>query len=151
MTADFDCSRSGSFRTVFGARLRFLFAMECGLQSPWRKHYSVLDFLTSSAFPSIDPVKLFTSRLRARNTFRFAKHLRHLTMGVIASPRHSPSPLATIPSCRDLFFCCTCAPPRRPPYALSLAFCDSQCRDLGDLRPTLGWSTLQHIAAASSE
>src|ERR1700734_3055910 len=50
MTADFDCSRSGSFRTVFGARLRFLFAMECGLQLPWRKHYSVLDFLTSSAF-----------------------------------------------------------------------------------------------------
>jgi hypothetical protein len=24
--------------------------MECGLQLPWRKHYSVLDFLTSSAF-----------------------------------------------------------------------------------------------------
>jgi hypothetical protein len=26
-TADFDCSRSGSFRTVFGTRLRLLFAM----------------------------------------------------------------------------------------------------------------------------
>jgi hypothetical protein len=24
--------------------------MECGLQLPWRKHYSVLDFLTSCAF-----------------------------------------------------------------------------------------------------
>jgi hypothetical protein len=55
MTADFDCSRSGSFRTVFGARLRFLFAMECGLQLPWRKHYSVLDFLTSSALLAIYP------------------------------------------------------------------------------------------------
>jgi hypothetical protein len=24
--------------------------MECGLQLPWRKHYSALDFLTSRAF-----------------------------------------------------------------------------------------------------
>jgi len=29
--------------------------MECGLQLPWRKHYSVLDFLTSCAFLSTDP------------------------------------------------------------------------------------------------
>jgi hypothetical protein len=50
ITADFDCSRSGSFRTVLGVRLCLLFAVECGLQLPWRKHYSVLDFLTSSAF-----------------------------------------------------------------------------------------------------
>ena len=50
ITTDFDCSRSGSFRTVLGVRLCLLFAMECGLQLPWRKHYSVLDFLTSSAF-----------------------------------------------------------------------------------------------------
>jgi hypothetical protein len=27
-TADFDCSRSGNLRTVFGTRLRLLFAME---------------------------------------------------------------------------------------------------------------------------
>jgi hypothetical protein len=36
-TADFDCSRSTSFRTVFGARLRLLFAIEDGLQMPRRK------------------------------------------------------------------------------------------------------------------
>jgi hypothetical protein len=29
--------------------------MECGLQLPWRKHYSVLDFLTSSAFVGTNP------------------------------------------------------------------------------------------------
>jgi hypothetical protein len=29
--------------------------MECGLQLPWRKHYSVLDFLTSSAFLGTNP------------------------------------------------------------------------------------------------
>jgi hypothetical protein len=29
--------------------------MECGLQLPWRKHYSVLDFLTSSAFVGMTP------------------------------------------------------------------------------------------------
>ena len=36
-TADFDCSRSGSLRTVFGVRLRLLFAMASGLRSPRRK------------------------------------------------------------------------------------------------------------------
>ena len=74
MTADFDCSRSGSFRTVFGARLRFLFAMECGLQLPWRKHYSVLNFLTSSAFLGTYLMRLptfgLTLGLLARNNFR---------------------------------------------------------------------------------
>src|SRR5712692_2846834 len=55
ITADFDCSRSGSFRTILGVRLCLLFAMECGLQLPWRKHYSVLDFLTSSAFVGTNP------------------------------------------------------------------------------------------------
>jgi hypothetical protein len=34
-----------------------LFAMECGLQLPWRKHYSVPDFLTSSAFFRTDPIR----------------------------------------------------------------------------------------------
>jgi hypothetical protein len=29
--------------------------MECGLQLPRRKHYSVLDFLTSSAFSDTNP------------------------------------------------------------------------------------------------
>jgi hypothetical protein len=46
---------SGSFSTVLAVRLCLLFAMECGLQLPWRKHYSVLDFLTSSAFVSTNP------------------------------------------------------------------------------------------------
>jgi len=36
-TGDFDCSRSGSLRTVFGARLRLLFAIGSGLQLPRRK------------------------------------------------------------------------------------------------------------------
>jgi hypothetical protein len=31
-TADFDCSRSGSLRMVFGIRFRLLFAMKSGLQ-----------------------------------------------------------------------------------------------------------------------
>jgi hypothetical protein len=31
-TADFDCSRSGSLRIVFGIRLRLLFAIGSGLQ-----------------------------------------------------------------------------------------------------------------------
>jgi len=30
--------------------------MECGLQLPWRKYYSVLDFLTSSAFLGTNPM-----------------------------------------------------------------------------------------------
>jgi hypothetical protein len=29
--------------------------MEYGLQLPWRKHYSALDFLTSSAFSDTNP------------------------------------------------------------------------------------------------
>jgi len=29
--------------------------MECGLQLPWRKHYSVLNFLTGKAFVGINP------------------------------------------------------------------------------------------------
>jgi len=32
-TADFECSRSGILRTVFGVRLRLLFAMARGLHS----------------------------------------------------------------------------------------------------------------------
>src|ERR1700730_14797390 len=64
ITADFDCSRSGSFRTVLAVRLCLLFAMERGLQLPWQKHYSTLDIVTSSAFPSTDLVKLLRNRLR---------------------------------------------------------------------------------------
>jgi hypothetical protein len=48
--ADLDCSRSGSFRAVLGVCLCLFFAMQCGLSLPWRKHYSVIDFLTSRPF-----------------------------------------------------------------------------------------------------
>jgi hypothetical protein len=49
-TADFDCSRSGSLRTVFGTRLRLLFAIGSGLRCRGEKHDPVPDLLTSSAF-----------------------------------------------------------------------------------------------------
>jgi hypothetical protein len=48
-TADFDCSRSGNLRTVFGTRLRLLFAIGSGLRCRSEKHDPVPD-LTSSAF-----------------------------------------------------------------------------------------------------
>ena len=49
-TADFDCSRSGSLRTVFGTRLRLLFAIGSGLRCRGEKHDPVPDLLTSTAF-----------------------------------------------------------------------------------------------------
>jgi hypothetical protein len=42
-TADFDCSRSGSLRTVFGTLLRLLFAIGSGLQCRGVKRDPVLD------------------------------------------------------------------------------------------------------------
>ena len=48
-TADFDCSRSGNLRTVFGTRLRLLFAIGSGLRCRGEKHDPVPDLLTSSA------------------------------------------------------------------------------------------------------
>jgi hypothetical protein len=50
-TADFDCSRSGNLRTVFGTHLRLLFAIGSGLPCRGEKHDPVPDLLTSSAFP----------------------------------------------------------------------------------------------------
>ena len=49
-TADFDCSRSGNLRTVFGTRLRLFFAIGSGLRCRGEKHDPVPDLLTSSAF-----------------------------------------------------------------------------------------------------
>src|SRR3984957_4944931 len=49
-TTDFDCSRSGNLRTVFGTRLRLLFAMGSGLRCRGEKHDPVPDLLTSSPF-----------------------------------------------------------------------------------------------------
>src|SRR3984885_15482540 len=49
-TTDFDCSRSGNLRTVFGARL--LFAIGSGLRCRGEKHDPVPDLLTGSAFPN---------------------------------------------------------------------------------------------------
>ena len=49
-TADFDCSRSGNLRTVFGTRLRLLFAIGSGLRCRGEKHDPVPDLLTSSVF-----------------------------------------------------------------------------------------------------
>jgi hypothetical protein len=49
-TADFDCSRSSNLRTVFGTRLRLLFAIGSGLRCRGEKHDPVPDLLTSSAF-----------------------------------------------------------------------------------------------------
>jgi hypothetical protein len=50
-TADFDCSRSGNLRTVFGTRLRLFFAIGSGLPYRGERHEPVPDLLTSSAFP----------------------------------------------------------------------------------------------------
>src|SRR5580700_12273437 len=49
-TGDFDCSRLGNLRTVFGTRLRLLFAIGIGLRCRGEKRDPVPDFLTSSAF-----------------------------------------------------------------------------------------------------
>ena len=49
-TADFYCSRSGNLRTVFGTRLRLLFAIGSGLRCRDEKRDPVPDLLTSSAF-----------------------------------------------------------------------------------------------------
>jgi hypothetical protein len=57
-TADFDCSRSGSLRTVFGTRLRLLFAIGSGLQCRGEQHDPVLDPLTSRAFIGTNPEAL---------------------------------------------------------------------------------------------
>ena len=65
-TADFDCSRSGSLRTVFGARLRLLFAIGSGLHCRGEKRDPVPDLLTSSAFLVTYLVKLPTRRPLAR-------------------------------------------------------------------------------------
>src|SRR5580693_4761653 len=48
-TADFDCSRSGILRTVFGTRLRLLFAIGSALRRRGEKRDPALDLLTSSA------------------------------------------------------------------------------------------------------
>jgi len=60
-TADFDCSRSGNLRTVFGTRLRLLFAIGSGLRCRGEKHDLVPDLLTSSAF--VLPIRRPTSTL----------------------------------------------------------------------------------------
>ncbi|PYX83390.1 MAG: hypothetical protein DMG70_10930 [Acidobacteria bacterium] len=49
-TADFDCSRSGSFRTAFGARLRLLFATGSGLLCRGEKRDPLPDLVTSSVY-----------------------------------------------------------------------------------------------------
>ena len=54
-TADFDCSRSGNLRTVFGAGLRLLFAVGSAVRCRVQKHDPVPDLLTSRAFVGIDP------------------------------------------------------------------------------------------------
>src|SRR5882672_8955153 len=54
-TADFDCSRSGNLMTVFGTRLRLLFAIGSGLRCRGEKHDLVPDLLTSSAFLATNP------------------------------------------------------------------------------------------------
>jgi hypothetical protein len=54
-TADFDCSRSGNLRTVFGTRLRLLFAIGSGLRCRGEKRDPVPDLLTSSAFIGTNP------------------------------------------------------------------------------------------------
>jgi hypothetical protein len=53
-TADFDCSRSGNLRTVFGTRLRLPFAIGSGLRCRGEKHDPVPDLLTGSAFTVTD-------------------------------------------------------------------------------------------------
>jgi hypothetical protein len=49
-TADFDCSRSGNLKTVFGTRLRLFLAIGSGLRCRGEKHDPDPDLLTSSAF-----------------------------------------------------------------------------------------------------
>jgi hypothetical protein len=53
-TADFDCSRSGSLRIVFGVRFRLPFAMRSGLQCRGEKHDPPSTLVPSSAFMGIN-------------------------------------------------------------------------------------------------
>src|SRR2546427_1909114 len=53
-TADFDCSRSGNLSTLFGTRLRLLFAIGSGLQCRSEKRGPLPDLLTSRAFTGTD-------------------------------------------------------------------------------------------------
>ena len=54
-TADFDCSRSGSFRTVFGTCLRLLFAMGAASSCRNEKHDPPGSPVTISAFFATNP------------------------------------------------------------------------------------------------
>src|SRR5271167_1657448 len=63
-TADFDCSRSGNLRTVFGTRLRLLFAIGSGLRCRGEKHDPVPDLLTSTAFIGTNPAFGLSRSLR---------------------------------------------------------------------------------------
>jgi hypothetical protein len=65
-TADFDCSRSGNLRTVFGTRLGLLFAIGSGLRCRGEKRDPVPDLLTSRAF-------IGSNRTTRRHYFRFAR------------------------------------------------------------------------------
>src|SRR6202521_699791 len=68
-TADFDCSRSGSLRTIFGTRLRLLFAIESGLHCRGEKRDPVPDLLTSSAFLGTNPTgELITVEVATENS-----------------------------------------------------------------------------------
>src|SRR6266850_2477201 len=75
-TADFDCSRSGNLRTVFGTRLRLLFAIGSGLRCRGEKHDPVPDLLTSSAFTGTDRVCFGRFWVRGL-PFPNARHLGH--------------------------------------------------------------------------
>jgi hypothetical protein len=54
-TADFDCSKSGSFRTVFGMRLRLLCAMGAASSCRNEKHDPPGSLVTISAFLGTNP------------------------------------------------------------------------------------------------
>ena len=71
-TADFDCSRSGNLRTVFGTRLRLLFAIGSGLQRRGEKRDPVPDLLTRSAFLFTYLVSLPTTGLLDSRTSHVA-------------------------------------------------------------------------------
>src|ERR1700730_7994400 len=78
-TADFDCSRSGSLRTVFGVRLRLLFAMASGLHSPRRKAcpQSPKQQRVNQTYPTMTAPKLLLREIAT--SFHAAKRNRDLS------------------------------------------------------------------------
>jgi hypothetical protein len=83
--ADFDCSSSSSFRTVFGERLRLLFAIGAASKCRGKEHDPGCDLLTSRAFMVPDGAKSPRSELLDGGSLKMFSS----DAGATVSQRHS--------------------------------------------------------------